>query len=152
MAEDLHAIQLTGRCARDPELAHTASGTAVLKIRLAYSSQRKDQGGNWTDKSNFIDVVMWGNRAEAVAKYLSKGSRIAVWGRIEWREWEAQDGTKRQSYEVNTDGIVFLDPKGSAGGGEQSSFSGGGGSSSGPSDPGSFEPAAGPGPDDDIPF
>lgn len=148
MAEDLHTVCLTGRCARDPELRHTPSGTAVLNIRLAYSSSRKD-GDKWVEKSNYIDVVTFGNRAEALSSHLSKGSKIGVSGQLEWREWEATDGSKRQSYEVIVDKFTFLGDKGGG--------SGGGTSTGGGDTPAAdrYDPAAGASSfsgDDDIPF
>lgn len=152
MASDLHHVTLTGRCAREPELRHTAGGTAILSIRLAYSSRAKD-GDKWIEKSNYIDVAVWGNRGEGLSPYLSKGSRIAVQGRLEWREWEAQDGTKRQSYEVVADEIVLLDSKGSGSGSGSGSGWGSGGDAgeSGASRYSGGEPAPGSS-DDDIPF
>jgi single-strand DNA-binding protein len=113
MASDLNSICLTGRLTRDPELRHTQGGTAICHIRLAYTTSRKDASGEWSDKSNYIDVTVWGRRGEVAAQYLGKGSRFGVTGRLEYREWEAKDGSgKRNSYEVVAENFVFLDAKG----------------------------------------
>lgn len=115
---DLCVVALTGRLTKDPELRSTAGGTAVCSMRVAYSTARKDESGQWTDKSNYIDVTVFGNRADTCAQYLAKGRQIAVQGRLEWREWESQDGSgKRQAYEVVADSVVFLGSKGDGGGG-----------------------------------
>lgn len=150
---DLHMVAFTGRLTRDPELRHTPGGTAILNIRLAYSSNRKDDAGAWVEKANYIDLVMFGNRGEAVSKHLSKGKQIGVTGKLEWREWEAQDGTKRQSYEVIVDEFQFLggDRAGGGGGGSGERFEPAAASSGAES---RYDPAAAAtgGVDDDIPF
>ena len=108
MASDLDSINLTGRLTRDAELRHTPAGTAVLKIRLAWTTRHK-AGDEWGDKSNFIDVTLWGERGAALEQYLGKGDRIAVSGRLEYREWDSKDGSgKRHDYEVVADNIVLL--------------------------------------------
>lgn len=109
MAQDLNVVTLTGRLTKDPELRTTHGGTAVCAIRLAYTTRRKSQSGEWDDKSNYVDVTVYGNQGDRAAQWLSKGRRIGVSGRLEWREWEANDGTKRQAYEIVADNIVFLD-------------------------------------------
>ena len=79
-------------------------GTSVCKLRglRRFNSRRKDgQSGEWVDKPNFFDVTVWGAQGENCANYLSKGRPVAVEGRLDWREWEAQDGSgKRQSVEI----------------------------------------------------
>lgn len=154
MAADLNTITISGRLARDPELRHTGGGTAVCTIRLAYSTSRRDESGQWTDKSNYVDVTFFGNRAETIQKHFHKGKPIGVQGRLEWREWEAQDGTKRQSYEIIADQFVFMggrDDGGAGGGGGNQFVPAGAGSGSGYSDGGGGG-YGGAQPDDDIPF
>jgi single-strand DNA-binding protein len=118
VAKDLNTVALTCRLTRDPELRHTPSGVAVASLRVAFSDREK-VNGEWTDRSNYIDVTVWGNQGEACAQYLAKGRRIAVDGRLRWREWEAQDGNKRQVVEVVADQVVYLDPRGEGEGGAQ---------------------------------
>ena len=98
-----------GNLTRDPELRHTPSGTAVCKLRLAVNSRQKDSAtGQWGEKPNYFDVTVWGNQGESCAQYLSRGRPIGVDGRLDWREWEAQDGTKRQAVEIIADTVQFL--------------------------------------------
>ncbi|HKH29862.1 MAG TPA: single-stranded DNA-binding protein [Gaiellaceae bacterium] len=144
MANNINRVVLTGNLTKDPELRQTPSGTSVCSLRVAVNSRTKDAQGNWGDKPNYFDVTVWGNQAESCAQFLSKGRPIGVDGRLDWREWEAQDGSKRQAVEIIADNVQFL---GSRDGGE-----GGGGERQ-------FVPANagagadfGQGADDDIPF
>ncbi len=108
MASDMNAVSLVGRLTRDPEL-RTAGTTEIASLRLAVTSRGRDDAGNWTDKSNFFDVTVFGRQAEMVSQHMSKGRRIGILGRLSWREWEAQDGSKRQSVEVVANDVFFLD-------------------------------------------
>ena len=80
------------------------------------NTRRKDESGQWVDKPNYFDVTAWGQQGENCAQYLAKGRPVAVDGRLEWREWEAQDGSKRQAVEVIADTVQFLGSRGDAGG------------------------------------
>jgi len=151
---DLNRVTLVGRLTRDPELRHTAGGDAVCSMRVAVSSRARDENGQWGDKSNYFDVVVFGRQAESASNYLSKGRRIGVDGRLSWREWTAQDGGKRQSVEVVANDVFFLDSRsdgggGGASGGESSGWSAPAGSDM-PVDTSDMTPTAGA--DDDIPF
>ena len=109
MAASINRVALVGNLTRDPELRHTPSGTAVCSLRLAVNTRRKDESGQWTDKPNYFDVTVWGQQGENCAQYLSKGRPVAIDGRLEWREWEAKDGSgKRQSVEIIADTVQFL--------------------------------------------
>ena len=92
MAANINRVVLVGNLTRDPELRHTPGGTPVCSLRIAVNSRRKDESGNWTDKPNYFSVSVFGNQAESCAQYLSKGRPVAVDGRLDWREWQAQDG------------------------------------------------------------
>lgn len=154
--QNLNVVALTGNLTKDPELRHTPSGTAVTTLRIAVNDRVK-RNDEWQDAAYYFDVVVWGRNAENACQYLAKGRPIAVNGKLTWREWEAQDGTKRQSVEIVADNVQFLN-SGQGGGG------GGGGSSQssqqaaaaqgddfvpgGASASGDFPGA----PDDDIPF
>ena len=126
---------------------HTPSGTAVCSLRLAVNTRRKDGAtGEWTEKPNYFDITVWGNQGENCAQYLSKGRPVAIDGRLEWREWEAQDGTKRQAVEVIADTVQFLGGKSDgAAGGTSNEFVPAGATSGAEAD-------FGGGSDDDIPF
>ena len=113
---NINRVILVGNLTRDPELRHTPSGMAVCSLRLAVNSRRKDESGNWTDKPNYFDITVWGAQGENCAQYLSKGRPVGVDGRLEWREWEAQDGSKRQAVEVIADTVQFLGSRGDSGG------------------------------------
>jgi single-strand DNA-binding protein len=151
-ATNVNVVVVTGNLTRDPELRSTPSGTSVCKLRVAVNSRRKDQSGNWVDKPNYFDVTVWGAQGENCANYLSKGRPVAVEGRLDWREWEAQDGSKRQAVEIIANSVQFL--------GSRSDNQGGGGNgfqpqSDVPADTSDFEGASvssGSGSDDDIPF
>jgi len=121
MPADLNRVTLVGRLTRDPELRHTGGGDPICSMRLAVSSRARDESGNWGDKSNFFDVTVFGRQAQTAADYLAKGRRIGVDGRLSWREWQAQDGTKRQSVEVIANDLFFLDSRGEGGGSQEAS-------------------------------
>ncbi|MEJ7750092.1 MAG: single-stranded DNA-binding protein [Thermoleophilaceae bacterium] len=155
-ATNINRVVLTGNLTRDPELRSTPSGTPVCGLRVACNTRRKDASGNWVDKPNFFDVTVWGAQGENCANYLSKGRPIALDGRLEWREWEAKDGSgKRQSIDIIADSVQFL---GSREGGENGGGNGGGNGSrftpqsDVPADTADFQTAPSSGGEDDIPF
>ena len=156
MPADLNRVTLIGRLTRDPELRHTRAGDAIASLRVAVNGRARDEGGQWVDKPNFFDVSVFGRQAETVANYMAKGRRIGIDGRLQWREWEAQDGTKRQSVDVVATDVFFLDSRGDGDGG-----GGGWSSQAAPASPGGdlpvdtsdlSSPAPAPAGDDDIPF
>jgi len=116
-ATNLNRVVLTGNLTRDPELRSLPSGTSVCSLRVACNTRRKGQGGEWEDKPNYFDVTVWGAQGENCARYLSKGRPVGVDGRLEWREWETQDGQKRQSVEIVADSVQFLGGRDDAGNG-----------------------------------
>jgi single-strand DNA-binding protein len=150
----VNVVVVTGNLTRDPELRSTPGGTSVCKLRVAVNSRRKDgQTGEWVDKPNYFDVTVWGAQGENCANYLSKGRPVAIEGRLDWREWEAKEGGKRQTVEIIANSVQFLGSRdGSGGGGEGGGFSPP--SSDVPTDSSDFAGAAasGGGTDDDIPF
>ncbi len=152
-ASNVNVVVVTGNLTRDPELRSTPGGTSVCKLRVAVNSRRKDgQSGEWVDKPNYFDVTVWGAQGENCANYLSKGRPVAVEGRLDWREWETQDGSgKRQSVEIIANSVQFLGSRdGSGGGNDNGGFTP---SSDVPADTSDFQgAAAGGGGDDDIPF
>src|SRR6059058_5485923 len=121
MSANINRVVLLGNLTRDPELRHTPSGMAVCSLRIAVNTRRKDgQSGEWQDKPNYFDVTVWGAQGDNCARYLEKGRGVAVDGRLEWREWQDQQGNKRQSVEIIADTVQFLGggQGGSNGGGE----------------------------------
>ncbi len=149
---NINVVAITGNLTKDPELRQTSGGTSVCKMRVAVNSRRKDQSGEWVDKPNYFDVTAFGAQGENCANYLSKGRPVGVEGRLEWSEWEAQDGSgKRQKVEIIANSVQFL--------GSRSDNAGGGNGfspqSDVPADTSDFKPAeaaASASGGDDIPF
>ena len=143
----INRVIISGNLTRDPELRTTASGLPVLGFGVAVNDRRKNpQSGEWEDYPNFVDCTLFGTRAEAVAQYIAKGSKVAIEGKLRWSQWE-RDGQKRSKLEVVVDEIEFM----SRAEGQQPSQGGG---RYARSYPGAETPAAG-GPgyyDDEIPF
>lgn len=104
--DGLNSVTLGGNLTRDPELRYTQGGTAVLSMSVAVNESRKDGNGEWTDYPNYIDMTMFGKRAESVSDYLSKGTYVAVTGRLHQNRWE-KDGQKRSKVGVVVDNIHF---------------------------------------------
>jgi single-strand DNA-binding protein len=111
---NINRVVLVGNLTKDPELRHTPSGTAVCQLRIAVNSRRRDESGQWVDKPNYFDVSIFGNQAESSAQYLSKGRPVGIDGRLDWREWEAQDGSKRQAVQIIAESVQFLGGRGDA--------------------------------------
>jgi single-strand DNA-binding protein len=147
MAANINRVVLVGNLTKDPELRHTGGGTPVCSLRIAVNTRRKDETGNWADKPNYFSISVFGNQAESCAQYLSKGRPVAIDGRLEWREWEATDGSgKRQAVEIVAESVQFLGSRdGGGGGGDTPQFvpAGAGGETA------DFPASAA---DDDIPF
>jgi single-strand DNA-binding protein len=112
MAASVNRVVLVGNLTRDPELRHTPSGMPVCSLRIAVNSRRKDESGQWTEKPNYFSITVWGQQGENCAQYLSKGRPVAVDGRLDWREYQAQDGTKREAVEIVADSVQFLGSRG----------------------------------------
>jgi len=114
MARGIARVTLVGNLTRDPELRQTPNGTSVCQLGVAVNSSYKDATGQWVEKPNFFDVIVWGVQGENCARYLSKGRQVAVDGRLDQRTWEAQDGTKRSKIEIIADTVVFIGAAGEA--------------------------------------
>lgn len=104
----INRVVISGNLTRDPELRATASGMPVLGFGVAVNDRRKNQQtGEWEDYPNFIDCTMFGARAQSVSRFLSKGSKVAIEGKLRWSQWE-RDGQKRSKIEVIVDDIEFM--------------------------------------------
>jgi len=107
----INRVVISGNLTRDPELRSTSGGTAVLQMGVAVNDRRKDpQSGEWKDFPNFVDCIMFGSRAESVTRYLSKGSKVVIEGKLRWSSWE-KDGKKRTKLEVVVDDLEFAGAK-----------------------------------------
>ena len=163
----INRVNISGNLTRDPELRATQGGMQILHLGVAVNDRRRNpQTGNWEDYPNFIDCVMFGTRAEAIQRYLSKGTRVAIEGKLRYSSWE-RDGQKRSKIEVVIDEIEFMSSRqgGSDGGyGSQGGYGQQGGYSATAPQP-SYQasaPAPAPAPvaappaadvyDEDIPF
>lgn len=106
----INKVCISGNLTRDPELRSTASGMQVLGFGVAVNDRRKNQQtGEWEDCPNFVDCKMFGNRAESVSRYLAKGAKVAVEGKLRWSQWEDRNGGgKRSKIEVVVDEIEFM--------------------------------------------
>lgn len=105
----LNHINIMGRLTKDPELRYTPQGTPVTSFTLAVD--RDYQTGGSERQTDFIDCVSWRQGAEFVSKYFHKGSMAVVSGRLQIREWEDKNGSKRRSAEIVTDNVYFGESK-----------------------------------------
>jgi single-strand DNA-binding protein len=108
----INRVVLVGRLTRDPELRALPSGINVCSLRVACNSSRRDAEGDYREKPNYFDVSVYGGASDNVGRYTRKGSRVAIDGRLEWREWETADLQKRQAVSVVADTVQFLDSPG----------------------------------------
>lgn len=109
----INRVNITGNLTRDPELRATAGGTQVLAFGVAVNDRRKNQQtGEWEDVPNFVDCIVFGQRAEAVSRFISKGSKVAVEGKLRYSSWETKEGQRRSKLEVIVDEIDFMSRQG----------------------------------------
>ena len=94
MAANINRVVLVGNLTRDPELRHTPRRHAGLQPAHRREQPAQDESGQWVDKPNYFTISVFGNQAESCAQYLSKGRPVAIDGRLDWREWQAQDGAQ----------------------------------------------------------
>jgi single-strand DNA-binding protein len=108
----INRVVLVGRLTNDPELRSLPSGTSVCGLRIACNTSRKSPEGEYTEKPNFFNVNVFGATGESVHRYMSRGRRVAIDGRLDWREWETSEGAKRQAVEIVAESVQFLDGRG----------------------------------------
>lgn len=106
--QGLNTVSIGGNLCRDAELRATASGMAVLTFSVAVNESRKNQQtGEYEDYPNYVDCTMFGRRAESVSRYLTKGTYVALAGRLHQNRWQNKDGQNRSKLEVTVDNIHF---------------------------------------------
>lgn len=115
---DLNRAQLIGNVTRDPDVRTTASGQSVCSFGIATNAQWTDAQGTRQTRTEFHNVVAWAKLAEICQQYLTKGKKIFLEGRLQTREWEAQDGQKRMRTEIIAENMIMLDRGGAAPGGD----------------------------------
>ena len=122
----INRVIISGNLTRDPELRSTAGGLPVLGFGVAVNDRRKNQqSGEWEDYPNFIDCTMFGARAESLSRFLSKGTKVSIEGKLRWSQWE-KDGQKHSKIEVIVDELEFMSSRNdssSYGGGHTSGYS-----------------------------
>ena len=109
----INRVNISGNLTRDPELRSLPSGTQVLSFGVAVNDRARNQTtGNWEDRPNYVDCVVFGNRAEPLNRFLSKGSKVAIEGKLRWSQWQdKQTGSNRSKLEVVVDQVEFLSPR-----------------------------------------
>lgn len=105
---NLNQVFLMGNLTRDPELRYVPSGRAVANLGLAVNRAFVTQDGERKEETCFVRVVVWGKQAENCNQYLSKGSQVFIEGRLQSRDWETEDGTRRNTLEVVARRVQFL--------------------------------------------
>jgi single-strand DNA-binding protein len=148
MAEGLNRVMLLGNLGADPELRYTQGGQAVLNLRLATTESYLDKNKVRQERTDWHNVVVWGKRGEALARILSKGSRIFVEGGLRTSSYDDKDGNKRYKTEIHANNIILAGGRG-GGGGRGPSGGGGGAPPSGGYDDAPPDDFGG---GDDIPF
>lgn len=104
----INCVTISGNLTRDPELRATGTGTPVLQFGMAVNDRRKNvQTGEWEDYPNFIECTMFGARADSLSRYLSKGTKVCVFGKLRWSQWE-KDGKKNSKVSVIVEEIEFM--------------------------------------------
>jgi single-strand DNA-binding protein len=106
----MNHVAITGNLTRAPEMIESAK-VPLTKFRIGVNGSKPDGNGGYTEDRNFFDVVCFNGVASNVSKYLDKGSRVAVSGRLNWSEWQDKDGNTRQSVEIVGNSVELLDSK-----------------------------------------
>lgn len=100
MSKNINTVVIAGRTTKDPEIKVTPSGTAVLSLSLAVNDTKKNAQGEWEDVVDFFDCKVFGKRAESLAQYIPKGSKLTINGRLHQDRWQGQDGTNRSRVSI----------------------------------------------------
>lgn len=109
MSKSVNKVTLLGNLGKDPEVKYTPSGTAVAKLTLATEERSKDKDGNWTEKTEWHNIVLWSRLAEIAGEYLKKGGKVYIEGRLQTRSWDdKQTGQKKYMTEVVGQELVLL--------------------------------------------
>jgi single-strand DNA-binding protein len=117
----LNRATILGNCTRDPEMRQTVSGQSVCSFGVATNRTWTDAAGQKQEAADFHNVVVWAKLAEICSQYLSKGKKVYVEGRLQTRQWDGQDGTKRTTTEIVAENVIILDRAGAPMGGMSTS-------------------------------
>ena len=111
-SSNINTVVITGNLTKEPELRETGTGLPVCELRVACNAAIK-KDGEWTTKPNYFQVNCWGGMAENCNKYLDKGSKVGVFGRLEWQKWESKEGGTNSRVVIVANQVEFLTAKGS---------------------------------------
>ncbi len=155
--KSLNRVQLIGNLGKDPEVKYTPQGTPVAKLTIATNERFKDKSGEWQDRTEWHNVVLWQRLAEIAGDYLKKGGKVYIEGRLQTRSWDdKQTNQKKYMTEVVASDLILLGGRGEGeGSGGYSRGAAAGGNNNFDQRVPEHEPAgAGSGPitDEDIPF
>jgi single-strand DNA-binding protein len=146
MAKSLNKVMLIGNLGRDPEIKYTTNSVAVANFTIATNEVRRDKDGNQTEKTEWHNIVAWSKLAEICEKYLKKGNKVYIEGRLQTRTYDDKNtGQKKYFTEIVADNMIMLDSRGGAGGGGETYQAPASDETPGASAPGSA-------PADDLPF
>ncbi len=156
MSGSLNKVLLIGNLGRDPELKMTTTGQPVARFSIATTETWKDKAGEKQSKTEWHNIVVWGKQAEIAEKWLKKGKQVLIEGRIQYREYQDQQGVKKTACDIRCDNFQMLGRMEDGGSRSEGSYSRGGSSSAGSSMASAPDyddmPPPPSGPDDDIPF
>ena len=134
---NLNKVMIIGNTGRDAELRYTANGTAISDFSVAVNSRRRSASGEWEDETEWFNVTLFGDRAERISQYITKGKQLYVEGRLRTRNWDDDQGVRHYRTEVIANNVEFLDRRrdqdgggdwgGNRGGGRGGDWDGGGG-------------------------
>jgi single-strand DNA-binding protein len=150
----LNRVVVTGHLGGDPELRALPSGTSVCEFSLAVNSREK-KGDEWVDRVDWFTITVWGNQAENAARYLTKGSPVAIDGRLRQEKWETDDGSKRERVKIVAQNVQFLGQRPDPDGSQAAQHAAPAATAQEPAqrqEQASFAPSGATGFDDDIPF
>ena len=152
----LNRVQLIGNLGKDPEVKYTPSGTAVAKLAIATNERYKDKNGEWQDRTEWHNVVLWQRLAEVAGEYLKKGGKVYIEGRLQTRSWDdKQTNQKKYMTEVVASDLILLggrgESSGESGGSARGAAAGGNSFDQRVPEP-EHATASGPITDEDIPF
>jgi single-strand DNA-binding protein len=155
--KSVNKVILIGNLGKDPELKYTPQGTPVAKLALATNERYKDKDGQWQDRTEWHNVVLWQRLAEIAGEYLKKGGKVYIEGRLQTRSWEdKQTNQKKYMTEVVASDLVLLGGRGEGGGDGSGGYSRGAAAGANNFDQRAPEPepaaASTPISDEDIPF
>ena len=156
--KSLNRVQLIGNLGKDPEVKYTPSGTPVAKLTIATNERFKDKAGEWQDRTEWHNVVLWQRLAEIAGEYLKKGGKVYIEGRLQTRSWDDKtSGQKKYMTEVVASDLILLGGRGEGAGGDfgersRGAAAGGGNNFDQRTPEPETAPASSPISDEDIPF